>query len=37
MAGIVRCPNPVPGSKSNGCRGYRWIPAILKLGGLVKE
>jgi len=37
MAGVVRCPNPVPGYKGNGCRGYKWIPALLKPRGLVKE
>jgi len=36
MADIIRCLNPVPGYKGNGCRGYKWILAISKLRGLVK-
>jgi len=36
MAGAVRCPNLVPGYKGNGCRGYKWIPALLKPRRLVK-
>jgi len=36
MADTIRCLNPVPGYKGNGCRGYKWIPAISKLRGLVK-
>jgi len=37
MAGIVRCVTPVLDSKGNGCRGYKWILALLKPKGLVKE
>jgi len=37
MDGTVRSPNSVPGYKGNGCRGYKWIPALSKLKGLVKE
>ena len=36
MADIIRRLNPVPGYKGNGCRRHKWIPAILKLRGLVK-
>ena len=36
MANIIRRLNPVLGYKGNRCRGYKWIPAILKLRGLVK-
>jgi len=37
MAGTVRCITLVLGSKGNRCRGYKWILALLKLRGLVKE
>jgi len=36
MASIVRCLKLVPSYKGNGCRGHKWILAILKLRGLVK-
>jgi hypothetical protein len=36
MANTIRRLNPVPGYKGNGCRGYKWIPAVSKLRGLVK-
>ena len=36
MASAVRCPNPVPGYKGNGYRGYKQIPALSKPRGLVK-
>jgi len=37
MASTVRCVILVLGSKGNGCRGYKWILALLKPRGLVKE
>ena len=37
MANIIRRLSPVPGYKGNGCRGYKWTPAVLKLRGLVKQ
>ena len=37
MAGTVRYITLVLGSKGNGCRGHKWIPALLKPRGLVKE
>jgi len=37
MDSTVRSPNLVPGYKGNGCRGDKWILALLKLRGLVKE
>jgi len=37
VASIVRCVSPVPGYKGNRRRGYKGIPALLKLRGLVKE
>ena len=37
MANIIRRLSPVPGYKGNGYRGYKWILAILKLKGLVKQ
>jgi len=37
MASTVRCFTLVLGSKGNGYRGYKWIPALLKPRGLVKE
>jgi len=37
MANTVRCPNLVLSYKSNRCRGYKWILALLKPRGLVKE
>jgi hypothetical protein len=36
MANIIKHLNLVPGYKSNECRGYKWIPAVSKLKGLVK-
>ena len=36
MANIIGCLSPVLGYKGNGRRGYKWIPAVLKLRGLVK-
>ena len=35
MANIIRYLTLVSGYKGNGCRGYKWIPAILKPRGLV--
>jgi len=37
MAGTIRYLNLVLGDKGNGYRGYKWILALLKLRGLVKE
>ena len=37
MAGTVKCVTLVLGSKSNGCRGYKWILALLEFKRLVKE
>ena len=36
MANIIRRLSPVPGYKGNRYRGYKWLPAVLKLRGLVK-
>ena len=36
MANIIRRLSPVPGYKGNRCRGYKWIPAVLKPRGLIK-
>ena len=36
MANIIRRLNPVLGCKGNRYKGYKWIPAVLKLKGLVK-
>jgi len=37
MAGTVRCVTLVLGNKGNGYRGHKWILALLKPRGLVKE
>jgi len=37
MANIIRCPNLVLSYKSNKYRGHKWILALLKPRGLVKE
>ena len=37
MAGTVRCVTLVLGSKGNKYRGHKWILALLKPKGLVKE
>jgi len=37
MASTVRCLNLVLGCKGNGCKGYKWILAFLKLKGLIKR
>jgi len=37
MASTVRCVTPVSGNKGNKYRGYKWILALLKPRGLIKE
>ena len=37
MANIIGYLSPVLGYKGNKYRGYKWIPAVLKLRGLVKQ
>jgi len=37
MVGIIKGLNLVLSYKGNKYRGYKWIPALLKLKGLIKE